>query len=80
MIFRGIILRHLNSLKTTFHSPCHQKLNYSTTLDGEILTQNIKGKKIITLNRTKALNALTLPMVERIYAELKVVLRLILNP
>jgi len=47
--------------------------NYSTTssLDGEVLTETIKHKIILTLNRPKALNALNLPMIRDIYSRLK---------
>jgi enoyl-CoA hydratase/carnithine racemase len=39
---------------------------------GEVLLERVKGKLAITLNRTKALNALNLPMIETILEALKV--------
>jgi hypothetical protein len=44
------------------------------TADAEVLVDRLKGKKILTLNRPKALNALNLSMVRKLYAELEVFL------
>lgn len=44
----------------------------STSVTDEVILEKIGNKGVITLNRPKALNALNLPMIRKIYPQLKV--------
>ncbi|EJW86813.1 enoyl-CoA hydratase/isomerase [Wuchereria bancrofti] len=63
MVFRSIFQQHflLNRSKRLL----------SVGIDEEILTENISGKLIVTLNRPKTLNALNISMVRKLYPMLK---------
>jgi 3-hydroxyisobutyryl-CoA hydrolase len=48
----------------------------STSADEDVLVSLVGRTMVITLNRPKTLNALTIPMIKRLYAVLKVTFEL----
>uniref|UniRef100_A0A0R3RIH6 3-hydroxyisobutyryl-CoA hydrolase, mitochondrial n=1 Tax=Elaeophora elaphi TaxID=1147741 RepID=A0A0R3RIH6_9BILA len=63
MVFRSLFQRRFWLDKS--------KRLLSTGADEEILAENINGKLVVTLNRPKALNALNISMVRKLYSMLK---------
>uniref|UniRef100_A0A914I095 3-hydroxyisobutyryl-CoA hydrolase, mitochondrial n=1 Tax=Globodera rostochiensis TaxID=31243 RepID=A0A914I095_GLORO len=70
MIFHAICLR--GSLPLSLYASRSVSIRpFCALADGDVLLERINRKLIITLNRPKALNALSLPMIRKIYPELR---------
>ncbi|NWZ91859.1 HIBCH protein, partial [Nesospiza acunhae] len=61
-------LRALNRLQVIFQ---HLKMSKQTDSAAEVLLEKKGSAGVITLNRPKALNALNLPMIQKIYPQIK---------